>query len=176
METHNKINFGGYEVIAKERGYKVTDKGELLNPKGKPVGSFSGSGYQRLGLKIEGKNRFVHTHRLQAYQKYGDVIYSKGIVVRHLDGDKTNNSLDNIAIGTNRDNVMDRPKEQRLASAIKATKETIKYNPEEVIAFYNSNGKSYKKTKERFNISSSGTLHYILNKRKIVNGEHTATS
>ena len=176
METHNKINFAGYEAIANERGYRVTDKGELLNPKGDTVGSFANSGYQRLGIKIEGKKKFVHTHRLQAYQKYGDVIYSKGIVVRHLDGDKSNNSIDNIAIGTNRDNIMDRPKEDRLAHAIKATKSRIKYNPEEVVEFYNNNGKSYKKTKERFNISSSGTLHYILNSRKIVNGEHTATS
>lgn len=176
METHNKINFGGYEAIAKERGYKVTDRGELVNRDGKPIGSLHRTGYHRFGLKIDGRKCVVHTHRLQAYQKYGDAIYSKGIVVRHLDGDKTNNSLDNIAIGTNRDNVMDRPKEQRLASAIKATKKTIKYNPEEVIAFYNSNGKSYKKTMQEFNIPSKGSLHYVLNKRKIVNGEYISTS
>lgn len=175
MKTHNKISFGGYEVLAKERGYRVTKEGELLNPKGKPVGSLHRTGYHRFGLKVDGRKCVVQTHRLQAYQKYGDAIYSKGIVVRHLNSDKTNNSIDNIAIGTNRDNIMDIPKEQRLASAIKATKEIIKYNPEEVIAFHNNNGRSYKKTMEEFNIPSGSSLHYVLNKRKIVNGQHTAT-
>ena len=176
METHNKIKFGGYEVIANERGYRVTDKGELLNRDGLSIGSLHRTGYHRFGLKVNGKKCIVHTHRLQAYQKYGDAIYVKGIMVRHLDGNKTNNSIDNIAIGSNRDNQMDRPKECRMRTAIKGAKATIKYNPEEIIEFHNNNGRSYKKTMEEFNIPSKGSLHYILNSRKIVNGEHTATS
>ena len=40
-------------------------------------------------LMVKTKN---YTHRLQAYQKYNNEIYNKGIVVRHLDGNKLNNS------------------------------------------------------------------------------------
>ena len=40
-----------------------------------------------------------------------------------------------------------------------------KYNRNEVMAFHKKNGNSYKKTKAEFNISSSGTLHYVLNGR-----------
>jgi len=167
MKTHNKIKFAGYEVIAHNKGYKVSNEGVLLNPKGDKIGSLSNTGYHRFGIKISGNKCVIHTHRLQAYQKYGEAIYYKGIMVRHLDGDKTNNSIDNIAIGTNRDNQMDRPKEDRIANAIKATKETIKYNPEEVIDFHNSNGNSYKKTMKEFNIPSKGSLHYVLNNRII---------
>lgn len=39
-------------------------------------------------------------HRLQAYQKFGDKIYEDGIVVRYLNGDRYDNSYDNIGIGT----------------------------------------------------------------------------
>lgn len=171
METHNNIKFASYEALAYNKGYRVDDNGLLLNPKGKPIGSLHRTGYHRFGLKVEGKKCVVHTHRLQAYQKYGDAIYAKGIMVRHLDGNKTNNSIDNIAIGNNRDNQMDRPKECRVKSAIKAAKSVIKYNPEEVIEFHNNNGKSYKKTMSEFNIPSKGSLHYVLNSRKIVNAE-----
>ena len=166
MNTHNKIKYSYNERLAIEKGYKVTDEGILLNAKNKPIGSLDSSGYQRVTLRFNDKRPVIYTHRLQAYQKYGDAIYSKGIVARHLDGDKTNNSIDNIAIGTNRDNIMDRPVEDRVRHANNATKKTIKYNRDEVVEFHNDNGKFREITMEHFGISSTGTLHYILNKRK----------
>ncbi len=176
MNTHNKIKYSYNEKLAIEKGYKVTNDGILLNAKNKAIGSLDSSGYQRVTLKFNGKRPVIYTHRLQAYQKYGEAVYSKGIVVRHLDGDKRNNSIDNIAIGTNRDNVMDRPAEERIRHANKATKKTIKYNRDEVVDFHNNNGKVSKLTMEHFNISSSGTLHYILNKRKFNDKFDSASS
>lgn len=53
-------------------------------------------------------------HRLVAYIKYGNAALRKGIDTRHLNGDKLDNSWDNIAIGTRSDNMQDMPKELRM--------------------------------------------------------------
>ena len=95
-------------------------------------------------------------------------IYKKGIVVRHLNGNKIDNSHNNISIGTQSQNMLDRPVEERKKHAMKATKAMMKYkNVNEIIKYHEKNGKSYKKTMKKFNISSTGTLHYILNNRTI---------
>lgn len=115
------------------------------------------------------KNRRVRVHRLQAYQKFKDKIYGSNIVVRHLNGNSLDNSFNNIGIGTQVDNAIDRPKEDRIKHGRLAASFNIKYPKElidEIKEFYN-NCKSYRQTKEKYNISSSGTLWHILNGRKI---------
>jgi hypothetical protein len=56
----------------------------------------------------------IAIHRLQAFQKYGDLLYEEGTVVRHLNGDPGSNAWDNIAIGTMSDNMFDIPKQIRI--------------------------------------------------------------
>jgi hypothetical protein len=62
--------------------------------------------------------------------------------------------------------MMDKSKEIRLRTAINAT--PIKYSNVDEIRMYYNTCHSYKKTMEKFNISSKGTLHYILNSRVIL--------
>lgn len=163
MKTHNNLGFSYLEVIANKRGYKITKDGIFYGPTGKKLIK-NNKGYSYASIQINGGNKSVYAHRLQAYQKYGEDIYNEGMLVRHLDGDKTNNSYDNIAIGTNRDNMMDVPKEIRVKRARTAGYATIKYNHKEVYDFWINNNNSRKKTMKYFNISSTGTLHYIINK------------
>jgi len=155
-------NFNRNEITAYNLGYRVNEKGDLIGLKGKRVGSLS-NGYYKIKIRI--KNGYINclVHRLQAYQKYGEDIYKKGIVCRHLNGNPLDNSIDNIAIGTQQDNAMDRNKQDRIAHAKLATSYWRKYNANNVKDFYKK-VKSYKKTMAEFNISSKGTLHYILNK------------
>lgn len=155
-------NFNRNEIIAYNLGYRVNEKGDLIGLKGNPVGSLS-NGYYKFKIRI--KNGYINclTHRLQAYQKYGEDIYKKGIVCRHLNGNPLDNSIENIAIGTQSDNMMDRKKEDRIAHAKLASSYNQKHNPY-IIKKYYAKVKSYKKTMEEFDISSKGTLHYILNK------------
>lgn len=166
METHNNLNFSGLERIAKQKGYKVTEDGVFCGVRNNVL-IHKNKGYLCVSMTIDGKKRWLYAHRLQAYQKYGNEIYSKGICVRHLNGNKSDNSFNNIAIGTNRDNVMDRPKVERQRIANIASRKTIKYNKDEVIEYYNSCNRSRKKTIEHFGMSKAG-LHYILNDRKQV--------
>lgn len=153
-------------LVAVERGYRVSKEGVCYNNKGNSVGyDCKRSGYSFLKLKIDKKPINVRIHRIQAYQKYGDKLFEQGIVVRHKDRDGFNNSWDNILIGTASENRMDVPKGIRKRSAMIATSFVRKYDRNVVKEFY-SKTKSYKKTMEKFNISSKGTLHFILNGRK----------
>jgi hypothetical protein len=167
MISHNKETFSRNEKFAYQKGYRVTPEGTMYGLRGQVITNSDTQGYIRVGAKKKGKYIIIYAHRLQAYQKYGNAIYSKGILVRHLDGNNKNNSEDNIALGTQRDNMMDRPKEDRVAQARKASAKTKKYNTKEVRDFYKASGNSYNKTKDKFGISSGGTLWYILNKAKM---------
>lgn len=159
--------FTKYEKIAIERGYKVLPNGICINFKGVEVGTKGTSKtnpYYSIWIRIDTKKISIPIHRIQAYQKFGDKIYEENIVVRHLDGNNQNNAYNNIAIGTSSDNMMDQSKEIRVNKASNANK---KYSDElvlEIKEYYNS-GHSYKEIMEKFNISSKGTLSYIINKR-----------
>jgi hypothetical protein len=149
------------EQIAFERGYRVTEKGIFLNPSKKEIGSINSNGYVYTTIRISGKNTKLKSHRLQAYQKHGDKIFEDDIVVRHVNNIKSDNSSKNIKIGTQSDNMLDIPKELRLVKSIHASSFMKKYDKNEIQNFHSIN-KSYKETMEKFNISSKGTLNYIL--------------
>lgn len=151
------------EQIASKRGYVVTEDGQFLNPRGKEIGTIE-RGYYRGTLVVNKKRRHIKSHRLQAYQKYGDRIYEEGIVVRHKDGNSLNNSWDNILIGTHFDNTMDIPKQIRIKRAKIATSYLIKFDAKKIKDFHKKE-RSYKLTMEKFGITSKGTLNHILNKR-----------
>jgi len=143
---------------AYEKGYRVID-GELFNPSGNILkGWINLKGYKVFHIA---KNATpILFHRLVAYQKYGHKIFEKNIQVRHLDNNKLNNKNYNIKIGTQHDNAMDIPVEQRR---INAGNHGRKHPHNEIIKFY-SETRSYKKTMEKFNLTSKGTLNYILKK------------
>ena len=155
--------------IAYERGYRVTKDGSLLNPKGKVIGdSVDSRGYKQTSIKINKKNTNIRTHRLQAYQKYGNKLFEDGIVVRHLNGNRLDNSLYNIAIGTQRDNLMDIPKEIRTRTSIEGAKTQIKYSKEFVLKLREEYKyiKNYTQLGRKYEIPYT-TIRNIINKRKV---------
>lgn len=152
-------------ITAYNKGYRITENGTILNPQGKEIkGCFHHNG--RINIKFrEGENMIeVLVHRLQAYQKYGYKMFKDGIVVRHFNGNCRDNSKNNILIGTASQNQMDIPEIIRVNRAEHASSFMKKYEYEEIINYHLSNGSSYKKTMNHFNISSKGTLNYILKK------------
>ncbi len=108
-------------------------------------------------------------HRIQAYLKFGNKLFEKGIVVRHLNNDKLDNSYSNISIGTNLDNYHDKPDEQKQNDIVRlaivgAIAGIRHHNVKDIQNFYKQ-CRSYSKTMQEFGISSKGTLWYIINKR-----------
>ena len=153
-------------LSAVDKGYQVDEQGNVWYNNNLRKLTNDTKGYLEFSIRCEGIKRpqNVPVHRLQAYQKFGDKIFEKGIVVRHLDGNPHNNSITNISIGTHQENMMDIPKEQRIAHAKHAASYGIKFNADEVKEYYNK-CHSYKETMDKFNIPSKGTLHNIIHKR-----------
>jgi len=165
------INYSKKEVIAFEKGYVVLDDGSVIGAKGKPIklGKMPSDYFTFTIRHYNGKTINIAVHRLLAYQKYGDKLFENGIVVRHLDGNHLNNYADNIAIGTQSDNILDIPKEVRCERSKNANENRKKYTKEqisEIKIFYNNGNSGYtlKQTKEKFNISSIGKLRDLLKK------------
>ena len=153
--------------IASEKGYVVDDNGSVFyNGKQRKLRFKSkNQKYYCFTARINCTTTRIEVHRLQAFQKYGSKIFEDGIVVRHLNGDSTDNSIANIEIGSYQDNSLDVPQKRRIEHAQYMAGFTQKYNHDEVYEFYQKTH-SYKKTMERFGITSKNGLHHIIKKYK----------
>lgn len=155
-------------LYAQRLGYTVDREGVVYKPNGdeQKLRASGNTPYLMFSLRHEGKVLNIPVHRLQAYLLYGELLFEKGVVVRHLDGNPTNNKISNIAIGSSSENSMDRPRELRLATAKKANKAstivTRKYNYE-AIKKDRADGMNYQKLMKKFGITSKGTVSYIVN-------------
>lgn len=154
-------------IYAYKKGYRCIDGNVYSSFNNKlALTLHKSTGYLTFNIKLKNKNAtMVYVHRLVAYQKFGDKLFEPGIETRHLDNNKLNNLDENIKIGTKSQNMMDKPKEERtriskMGSEV-ARKINKKYDYEEIKDFYNR-CRSYAQTMRKFDISSKGTLHYIL--------------
>jgi hypothetical protein len=146
-----------------ESGFYV--KNGVLYKQGikKPI-HVNNNGYYRYSFYDGSKVNSVLVHRLVAYEKFGDKIFEKGVVVRHLDGNPLNNLPDNIEIGTQHDNMMDRSKDCRIKTAVIASYVNRSFTDEEVCNICNDRKKgfTYDKLIKKYNTSKS-TLSYLFN-------------
>jgi len=155
-----------YIIKAFNRGYKVSKNGKVYNPKGDVVkGTVTKEGYLKFGIRFQDINSgTIKVHRLQAYQKFGNEIFLEGIQVRHLNNIKLDNSWDNIDIGTQSENKLDMPKKQRQEIAEHASSFIKIHDHERIKEYYKNKNVSYNDIMEKFDISSKGTVSYIINK------------
>lgn len=88
-------------------GYWVSDKGEVFSRKTGTLRKLSifrnSKGYSRVGLMLEGKQKQVFVHRLVAEAFIKKI--PKSMYVNHIDGNKSNNCLNNLEIVTHQENV-----------------------------------------------------------------------
>lgn len=169
MKIRNKLMLGCYS-----KGYRIDDQGNVINPKGKQIKCFvdgkNGKPYLCFSFKdirIKNYAKKVLVHRLQAYQKYGDKIFEEGIVVRHLDSNSFNNKKDNIVIGNQKENNLDKPKNVSSRAALIATRKNqndIRSEDERSIIYLKLyKGLTYKEIMSQHDVPK-GTLSYMKNK------------
>ena len=98
METWKKIkNIANYEVSSEGR-VRNTKTGNILS------GCINNRGYVRYDLSIDGKRIVRSGHRLVAN---AFLKKEKGkTIINHINGDKTNNSVDNIEWSTPKQNAI----------------------------------------------------------------------
>ena len=160
-------------LIAFDKGYRCDKNGNVSGKNNSKISPYmDNNGYRRFSVRIpkcedvKSHSRSVPLHRLQAYQKYGDKIFEEGVHVRHLNSNPEDNSWDNISIGSAKDNMMDKPKHIRVKWATNASNSVRRFSDDEMVEikkFYEK-VKSYKMVMDKYNISSKGTLHHMLNK------------
>lgn len=160
-------------VESHRRGYRITPDGLLISPVGRGRtlrGSIDSEGYRYTNRLHCGTRQKLYFHRLQAYQKFGDAIFGENVVVRHLDGDKLNNKADNIAIGNQSDNAMDRCPKERLEHALKGSAVQKKLTDEQAQQLRQDslNGVPYSELVKKYGISKS-TVSYIVNNKTYKN-------
>lgn len=148
--------------VAYERGYRMDSSGGVSSSMGRTLKlQKDKSSYRYFSVKLEGKSINVLVHRFQAYSKFRDQVFFKGIEVRHLDGIPENNSWGNIALGYRMDNVRDAMRHGTHAKTLGSRRFTV----EEIVEIrnYRSSGKSYAWLCDKFNTSKS-TLSFLFNK------------
>lgn len=88
-------------------GYTVFENGEIFRGKRKlsPYENANRNGmiYMRIKLSVNGERRAYYVHRIvmQAFTSWEAV---RDLQIDHIDGDSTNNSLDNLMIVTPSEN------------------------------------------------------------------------
>lgn len=156
------------EIVLRVLRYTIDDSGVLKNIQGKKVGSLNRQGYEKIQVTLGGKCKEVFTHRIQAFKKFGKKLYDKDMQVRHMNDVKTDNSINNIQLGTAKDNYQDRG-QKKIKEAQKVATEASKVYSDKLVKeikqYYKDNNNPQKQTMLKYNISSTATLWYILNKR-----------
>ena len=152
-------------VVASGRGYYVGTSGDAYSFTGKKLKlSLSGRGtcYYYFSMRRSEVNRSepIRVHQLQAYQKFGNAMFEPGIMVRHLNGDNTDNSHGNIDIGTGSENSMDRPPGERILNV----RRKLTMSQAEELRIDRDNGMTYRLITQKYGISYSAI-------RKIVSYE-----
>lgn len=166
LSKKNKIVLEAFEA-----GYDINKNGHLIRKDKTIKSNFNGviNGYSYISLRLPSNSRAqVLIHKMQAYKKFGDSMFEKGIVVRHKNGIKTDNSWDNILIGTASENQLDIPEKIRIKSATIASRKmqnNIRTYEERCLIYEDlKNGIPYNEILKRHNLNSKGTLSFMKNK------------
>jgi len=146
--------------LAYNKGYRVLENGDVIGLRGKKLNLFENSkGYYCFTIRRKDKcPTYTFVHKLKAYQLFGDECFNEGIVIRHFNGNNKDNSDINIKIGTQFDNMMDMTPLQRKLNASSPI-----HNHSEILKDRES-GMTYREIQEKYNISSKGTISFIVNK------------
>lgn len=147
---------------AHEKWYRVTEDWRMVSYTWKELSPYKDRwGYYKFSYwKIR-----LWVHRLQAYQKFWEDLFEEWIVARHLDWNSINNSRDNIAIGSQSDNMFDVPRHKRVQHANIASSYWKKHDHNKI---YNMSlsWMSYVAIMEETGIKSKGTISYIINRQR----------
>ena len=99
-------------IEAYKKGYRVSDCGQKVIYKEKERKLQTvitlGKPYFRFSVGYKGSSTNIMVHRLQAYQKYKNRVFTDSLVVRHKNDNSLDNSKKNILLGTLQDNSRDR--------------------------------------------------------------------
>lgn len=137
------------DIVGYEGLYQVSNLGNVKSLdridtyknrkiKGKIIRPYKHSmGYLQVCLSIKGSRKHYFIHRLVYETFYGKI--PEGLVINHIDEDKTNNYLDNLEAITQKENInygtgIQRNREKQINNP-KKSKPVIAWNDKEILYF-----------------------------------------
>lgn len=154
-------------------GYTINKEGFVINPSGVLVKGNVDNNYLQFSVRIEKKVIKIRHHKFQAYFKEGDKIFVGKVLVRHLNGNSLDNSWSNIVIGSQRDNMLDRPVEDRQAHS-KNAKKLSEIEKDIIYQDKLVNNLSYRVLSKKYSVPVS-TIKDFINKKSKINLEVSKT-
>jgi hypothetical protein len=92
------------DLIGFDGDYKISNKGYVINSKGKRLGSIGQDGYEHIIIKKEGKILNIRTHKL-VWEYFGEGIPTHDIIIDHKKNIKSKNGIDDLQLIPFRQNV-----------------------------------------------------------------------
>jgi len=85
---------------AREKGYKVDHKGNVISPYGnKTLKLQNQKGYLKFSFRLSNKIVKLPVHRFVSLMKFGDVVFNSNLETRHLNNNSLDNNWNNISNG-----------------------------------------------------------------------------
>ncbi len=145
-------------------GYFASTEGKVFNKKGKEIrprlrarNKYPQHRYLIVDLFVNNKRKTVYVHTLVLITYYGNKPSPKH-QVRHLDGDKMNNSISNLRWGTPQENTID-----KLYSGTYGTKLSV-HQVLEIRERFVKNQEKQKTLAKEYGVSNS-TISHIINRK-----------
>jgi hypothetical protein len=176
VQDTQKLSISNQAILRTyERGFRINREGDVVHPDNKQIKIRITKGlttnYKTFtGNYIAGNSKVrstqVRIHRFLAYQKFGDIVFKSGVLVRHKNNDPMDNSWDNILIGTCIENMNDVLPDNRRAKTKKAQLARRKFSDEEVTSILEDKEKGVpcKHILSKYKINPS-SLHMILRRQ-----------
>ena len=160
-------------LCALKKGYSIDAEGNVFYKDRKVKLRISSYGYYTFGIRFAetGLPITIRVHQMQAFVKYGEKFLLDNICVRHKNSIPTDNSYDNILIGTHQENMLDKPKKVRVRAATQASSVNRILSDEQMVGFRSDrlSGMSYGQLMKKYNISSKGTISFMVQKSSYFN-------
>lgn len=167
--------YGRVIAQALSERYSVCLKtGQIYGPKGKLCIRRRGNQrYPTVSLHLlDGTFLAAPAHKVVAFALYGEKAFQSGIVVRHLDGNTTNITPENLVLGSHSENNLDKNSNARSDAARKArqaqgsrpfnatlNEQQVRYIREVCLTHLNKNGRLIKgvakNLAEEFNLTNA---------------------
>jgi len=103
-----------------DTGYLISNYGRVYSEKYKKIlkSNYNSSGYKRVSLYRRNKRKHVFIH-IKVVEKFGDkngcrippfidTLIEAGLSIDHIDGDKNNNTINNLELVTHQENCLRR--------------------------------------------------------------------
>lgn len=144
-------------MYAYELGYRSDENGKIYSHKENKLSLGKGTnGYLLFRIWKKDKHISISAHRFSAYCYFGNELFDNECVM-HRNGIKTDNSKENLAIGSLRENYQDNCEKWKESFSLKGAKTKRKFTESQIREIKNGlrNGTSFSQLARSYGVAKS---------------------